>query len=51
MKRIAIVLLVLTLTLCFAAGCGKLSDRDTPPEETTTPAPEETTTPLHPRSV
>lgn len=50
MKRIAIVLLVLMLTVCFAAGCGKLSDRDTPTEETTTPAPEETTTPADTQS-
>ena len=49
MKRIAIILLVLARTLCFAPGCGKLSDRDTPPEESTTPV--ETTTPADTESI
>ena len=48
MKRIAIVLLVLAMTMCFAVGCGKLSDL-TPPEESTTPV--ETTTPAETESV
>ena len=51
MKRIAIILLVVAMTVCCAAGCGKLSDMDTPPEESTPADAVETTTPADTESV